>query len=106
MTLRADQDRRNAMLGACAFMLAHGLFSVPAWSQAEKALRPVRIASAQGNQVVTMQELVRSQGYLEEFGIEPEVLTVGDGTKLIGALMSGSSDICIFAGFNQTLAAI
>ena len=106
MTLRADQDRRNAMLAAGAFVLAHGLFSAPAWSQAEKALRPVRIASAQGNQVVTMQELVRSQGYLEELGIAPEVLTVGDGTKLIGALMSGNSDICIFAGFNQTLAAI
>ncbi len=106
MMLPADQDRRNAMLGACAFMLAHGLFSAPAWSQANTTLRPVRIASAQGNQVVTMQELVKSQGYLEELGIDPEILTVGDGTKLIGALLSGSSDICVFAGFNQTLAAI
>jgi len=110
MTLSADHDRRNALLGACAFMIAHGLFAAPAWAQAETkakpTLRPVRIASAQGNQVVTMQELVRSQGYLEDFGIDPEILTVGDGTKLIGALLSGSSDICVFAGFNQTLAAI
>src|SRR5712675_1060431 len=106
MTLSAHKDRRSAMLGACAVMLAHGLFSAPAWSQATKTLRPVRIASAQGNQVVTMQELVRSQGYLEELGIDPEILTVGDGTKLIGALISGGSDICVFAGFNQTLVAI
>ena len=106
MALRADQDRRNVMMGACAFVLAHALFAAPAWAQAKKTLRPVRIASAQGNQVVTMQELVRAQGYLEEFGIDPEILTVGDGTKLIGALLSGSSDICVFAGFNQTLAAI
>jgi ABC-type nitrate/sulfonate/bicarbonate transport system substrate-binding protein len=106
MTFPADQDRRNAMVGACAFMLAHGLFSSPAWAQAKTTLRPVKIASAQGNQVVTMQELVKAQGYLEELGIDPEILTVGDGTKLIGALMSGGSDVCIFAGFNQTLAAI
>ena len=110
MTFPADQDRRNAMVGACAFMLAYGLFSSPASSparaQAKPALRPVKIASAQGNQVVTMQELVKAQGYLEELGVDPEILTVGDGTKLIGALMSGGSDICVFAGFNQTLAAI
>ena len=109
MTLSADHDRRNAMLGACAFMMAHGLFAAPAWAAETKAkptLRPVRIVSAQGNQVVTMQELVRQQGYLEELGIDPEILTVGDGTKLIGALLSGSSDVCVFAGFSQTLAAI
>jgi len=106
MTQPADQNRRNTLLAAGAFALAHGLFSAPAWPQAKPTLRPVRIASAQGNQVVTMQELVKSQGYLEEFGIAPEILTVGDGTKLIAALLSGGSDICVFAGFNQTLAAI
>src|SRR4051812_33228193 len=102
----ADQDRRNAMLGGCAFMLAHGLISAPAWSQAKKILRPVRIASAQGNLIFTMQELVRAQGYLDEFGIDPEILTVSDGSKLIGALTSGSSDISVLAGFSQTLTAI
>src|SRR5258707_15687017 len=106
MTSPVDRVRRNAMLGAGAFTFAHALFAAPAWAQAKKTLRPVRIASAHGNQVVTMQELVKSQGYLEEFGVDPEILTVGDGTKLIGALMSGGSDICIFAGFNQTLVAI
>jgi NitT/TauT family transport system substrate-binding protein len=113
MTLSADHDRRNAMLGACAFVMAHGLFAAPAWAQATQAetkakptLRPVRIVSAQGNQVVTMQELVKQQGYPEELGIDPEILTVGDGTKLIAALLSGSSDVCVFAGFSQTLAAI
>jgi ABC-type nitrate/sulfonate/bicarbonate transport system substrate-binding protein len=106
MSLPVDQDRRTALAGACAILLANGFLSVPAWSQAKPPLRPARIASAQGNQVVTMQELVQSQGYLEEFGIAPEILTVADGTKLIAALLSGGSDICIFAGFNQTLAAI
>jgi ABC-type nitrate/sulfonate/bicarbonate transport system substrate-binding protein len=104
--LPADRDRRNAMLGTCAFMLAHGLFAAPALSQARKSLRPVRIASAQGNLIFTMQELVKAQGYLNEFGIDPEILTVSDGSKLIGALTSGSSDICVLAGFSQTLVAI
>jgi ABC-type nitrate/sulfonate/bicarbonate transport system substrate-binding protein len=106
VTQRPRQDRRNALLAAGAFLLAQGLFAAPARAQGKPALRPVRIASAQGNQVVTMQELVKSQGYLEDLGVDPQILTVGDGTKLIAALLSGGSDICIFSGFNQTLAAI
>jgi ABC-type nitrate/sulfonate/bicarbonate transport system substrate-binding protein len=105
MTLPVDRTRRNLMLGAYASVVANGLFASPAWPEAKKG-RPIRIVSAQGNQIVTMQELVKQQGYLDEFGIDPEILMVGDGTKLIGALMSGGSDLCIFAGFSQTLSAI
>lgn len=66
----------------------------------------MRIVSSQGNQAAVMQELMKAQGYPEELGIEPEILTVGDGTKLIGALLGGGSDICIFSGFNQLFPAI
>lgn len=75
-------------------------------AQSRIARAPVRIVSSQGNQATVMQELMKAQGYLEEFGIEPEILTVGDGTKLIGAVLGGGSDICIFSGFNQLFPAI
>jgi hypothetical protein len=47
MTLSADRDRRNAMVGAGAFMMAHGLIAAPAWGQAKaKPLWAVPISTS------------------------------------------------------------
>jgi ABC-type nitrate/sulfonate/bicarbonate transport system substrate-binding protein len=78
----------------------------PAIAQGRTARALVRIVSSQGNQAAVMQEFMKAQSYLEELGIEPEILTVGDGTKLIGAVLGGGSDICFFSGFNQLFPAI
>ena len=97
-------DRRGALLGAGAALFAPVVFSERAWAQTK--LTKIRIVSSQGNQVAALQELTKQKRWLEEFGIDAEVLTVADGAKLIGALIGGDSDVCIFSGFNQTLAAI
>src|SRR5258708_3032922 len=44
--------------------------------------------------------------YLEELGLRPTFLNVSDGSKIIGALLSGDADLCIASGFSQVLPAI
>src|ERR1700719_1360848 len=103
---RRKITRRELLWGTltAAAGQAGGMFAAalpaPAIAQGRSARTLVRIVSSQGNQAAVMQELMKAQGYLEELGIEPDILTVGDGTKLIGAVLGGGSDICIFSGFN------
>jgi len=77
------------------------------WSAraAETPLK-VDIVNTASNNTFTLQELMKQQGYYEEFGLEPTTLNVADGSKLMGALLSGSSDICFLSGFGQVLPAI
>src|SRR5882757_7185427 len=97
--------RSLAAAGGAGGLLASAM-SAPAIAQSRAAKALVHIVSSQGNQATVMQELMKSQGYLQELGIDPEILTVGDGAKLIGAMLGGGSDICIFSGFNQLFPAI
>jgi ABC-type nitrate/sulfonate/bicarbonate transport system substrate-binding protein len=55
---------------------------------------------------MALQELLKQQGYFDEFGLAPTTLNVADGSKLMGALFSGSSDICILSGFSQVFPAV
>ena len=67
---------------------------------------PVRVLSSAGAQVLSIQALMRQKGYFQEFGLAPEMLPVASGTNIVGPLLSGKADICVFAGFGQLLAAI
>jgi ABC-type nitrate/sulfonate/bicarbonate transport system substrate-binding protein len=67
---------------------------------------PVTILSSQGPQVLTIQQLITDKGYLKEVGLAPNMVPVASGTNIIGPLLTGNADICIFAGFSQLLSAI
>ena len=67
---------------------------------------PVRILSSQGNQVLTIQSLVKLKGYYKEFGLAATTMSVSSGTNTIGALITNEADICIFAGFSQLILAV
>ena len=67
---------------------------------------PVRILSSQGNQVLTINSLVKLKGYFNEFGLAATSMTVSSGTNIVGALVSNQADICIFAGFSQLILAV
>jgi len=67
---------------------------------------PVSIVNTTGNAALTLQHLIRQQGYFEELGLDPTMLSVADGSKLMGAIISGGSDICAMSGFSQVLPAI
>src|SRR6266700_4967953 len=67
---------------------------------------PVTIVNTAGTFAATVQQLMKDKRYLEELGLRPTFLSVGDGSKIIGALLSGEADICIASGFSQVLPAI
>jgi ABC-type nitrate/sulfonate/bicarbonate transport system substrate-binding protein len=96
-----DLTRRD--LGRAA-LAGVGAIAAPAVARAQARI-PVNIISTQGVATVAMQELMRRQGYLQEFGIEPKPTFVVDGSRIMGSLMSGENDICIFSGFAQVLTA-
>jgi NitT/TauT family transport system substrate-binding protein len=73
---------------------------------AQSALKPVNIVNTASNTTFALQELLKQQGYLREFGLEATTLNVGDGVKLLSALLSGASDICLLSGFGQIFPAI
>jgi len=104
-------SRRSVLRGATgsAILLAGGtsLFSgCSRKSAAGSNELPVRILSSEGNQVLTINSLVKDKGYFNEFGLAATSTPVASGTNIVGALISGQADICIFAGFSQLIQAV
>jgi ABC-type nitrate/sulfonate/bicarbonate transport system substrate-binding protein len=104
-------DRRTALKGAAGVGLLAagglGLFGAGCSGNKEDAgLQTVKVLSSQGNQVLTIQTLVTTMGYDKRFGLAPQNLAVASGTNILGPLLTGEADICIFAGFSQLIAAI
>jgi ABC-type nitrate/sulfonate/bicarbonate transport system substrate-binding protein len=97
---------RRDLLGAAALAAGTGAglgLAVPAQAQQKHI---IKIVNTQGNATVTLQELMKRQGYLQEMGVEPQITYVSDGSKLMGSLLSGENDICMFSGFAQVLTAL
>ena len=108
-----DISRRSALKGGAGASLisAAGVgFAAagcsPRKTGAAAAALPVRVLSSQGTQVLTIQSLMSQKGYFAEFGLNPQVLATNSGTNIIGPLLNGKADICIFAGFSQLITAI
>lgn len=49
---------------------------------------------------------MEQQKFLESFDLKPEVLTVSDGSKILGGIVSGSADMSTMSGFGQIFPAI
>jgi ABC-type nitrate/sulfonate/bicarbonate transport system substrate-binding protein len=103
-------SRRAALRGAAGWMVATGSIGLlaDACSRGPKpgAGLPVTVLSSQGNQVLTIQALMQTKGYFREFGLDAKTLAINSGVNIIGPLLNGQADICVFAGFSQLLAAI
>lgn len=112
MTGRTALGRRDVLrLGATALVGGLNLLSgckssSTSDSTGGRGLTTVNIVNTSSNNSYTMQELLNRLGYLRDFGLQANTLNIADGSKLIGALLSGSSDICMLAGFSQVLPAI
>lgn len=68
--------------------------------------KPVIIANASGSGSMTMQSLMKQQGFLEEFGLQPELMHIADGSKIVGGIVSGAIDASMMSGFAQLFPAI
>jgi ABC-type nitrate/sulfonate/bicarbonate transport system substrate-binding protein len=93
--------RRRTLASLAAVPLAGA--ACPAFGQQPET---VRIVNTSGNAVMTLQKLMERKGFLKEQQITPEFQNITDGSKLMGALLSGESDISMMAGFAQVLTAI
>jgi ABC-type nitrate/sulfonate/bicarbonate transport system substrate-binding protein len=103
--MRSSRQRLYARRDALRIGLS-GLVLAARPVAAQGTLRPVNIVNTASNTTFALQELLKQQGYLREFGLDATTLNVGDGVKLLGALLSGSSDICLLSGFGQIFPAI
>lgn len=72
---------------------------------AQSAL-PVRIVSNSGAENNTLQQLLKTQGYLEQLGLEPSLVGVTTPVGTLEALVADKGDICMISGFNGLLPAI
>jgi ABC-type nitrate/sulfonate/bicarbonate transport system substrate-binding protein len=113
MTDRPPLGRRDVLrYGAAALVGGAGLLvgchssKTTAPDAGGSALKSVNIVNTASNNTYTLQELLNQLGYLRDLSLQANTVNVADGSKLIGALLSGSSDICILAGFGQVLPAI
>jgi len=97
-------SRRGFGRGLLAGGMAALASRAPAQTKGPKTRVPIVMTA--GVSGLVLHEMALAQGYFDDFSIEPEVLTVSDGTKSTAALINGSSDICMWSGFNQLLPAI
>jgi ABC-type nitrate/sulfonate/bicarbonate transport system substrate-binding protein len=103
---RRDVLRWGGIAGIAGVAASTGLTTFNRAARAAAAPLAVNIVNTASNSTMVFQELLKQQGYFDEFGIAPTTLNVADGSKLMGALFSGSSDICMLSGFSQVFPAV
>jgi ABC-type nitrate/sulfonate/bicarbonate transport system substrate-binding protein len=105
---RTSLDRRRALLLSAAALttsMCSRRQRIPA-SGGAAAPTPVNIVNTAGTFAATVQQLMKDRRYLEDMGLKPNFISVADGSKVIGALVSGNADICTASGFAPVLPAI
>lgn len=93
--------REILKLGAAGLGIAFGA-PLPASAQSQT----VNLVGAAATAGAALQDLMKSEGFFRKFGLEPNIVSVADGSKLMGAVIGGSSDLVVISGFSQVLAAI
>lgn len=96
-------SRRDVLSAASTLAMLGGL---PFHQVRAASTLPIRIANASGTLELAMGALMRRQRYLESFGLDPEVMGVADGTRILGAIVGGSVDASMMSGFGQVFPAV
>jgi ABC-type nitrate/sulfonate/bicarbonate transport system substrate-binding protein len=55
----------------------------------------VNIVGAAATAGAALQWIMKEKGFFKKFGLEPNIISVADGSKLMGAVIGGSSDIVV-----------
>jgi ABC-type nitrate/sulfonate/bicarbonate transport system substrate-binding protein len=95
-------DRREVLRAAA--VAACGLIAPRPLMAADR--QRINIVNTSGNTNVVLATLLRQEGIFEQLGLDANILHVSDGSKLIGSLLSGETDMCGLSGFGQVLPAI
>ena len=95
---------RRDLLRAASTMAT--LAALPLHRVRAAAALPIRIANAAGTLELAMGALMRRERLLESFGLDPEVMDVADGTRILGGIVGGSVDASLMSGFGQVFPAV
>lgn len=102
---RQPTDRRGFLRMGAAGMA--GLTMMPGLGFGQTAGRDtIAIAATLGDSGQTLLQLMQSNPFLQKYDLEPNFLSVSDGSKIVTAILTGEADVCRGSGFGQTLAAI
>jgi NitT/TauT family transport system substrate-binding protein len=82
------------------------LAAIPLQRAGATGVLPIHIANAAGTMELAMGELMRRQRFLESFDLDPQVMGVVDGTRILGAIVGGSVDASMMSGFGQVFPAV
>ena len=106
----------NLKLGRRDFLRASGALvagsvvggsSFEALAQSAPAKKfTITIANTGGNSTLTLEEILKRKGYMEELGVEATTINVADSAKIISGIIGGDIDCCMLAGFGQVLPAV
>src|SRR5215467_11316562 len=100
--LHSRLPRREVLrFGAAA---ALGLFMPQPLLAADRL--KINLVNTSGNTNLVLAALLKQEGVFEQLGLDTNILHVADGSKLIGSLLSGETDMCALSGFGQVLPAI
>ena len=97
-------SRRQLMFAASGLATAGSLPIPFAFAQPRPA--HVTIANATGGLNLIMAALMRQEKFLESFDLDPNVMGVADGSKIVGGIIGGSVDLSTMSGFGQVFPAI
>jgi NitT/TauT family transport system substrate-binding protein len=100
--MRRSYSRRELLLAGSSVAIL-GTRSLPTMAAGRPA---IKIANAGGTLNLTMSALMRQQKFLESFDLAPDILTVADGTRILGGVVGGSVDVSMASGFGQVFPAI
>src|SRR5579872_7310319 len=97
-------SRRRLLRGASGAAVL-GLTAMD-WGCTRASPAQIKIANAAGALNLTMGALMKQQKFLESFNLDPEVMQVSDGTKILDGIVGGSVDASMSSGFGQVFPAI
>jgi ABC-type nitrate/sulfonate/bicarbonate transport system substrate-binding protein len=100
--LRSGLRRREVLRAGAA--ATFGLFMPRPLMAADRV--KINLVNTSGNTNLVLAALLKQEGMFDQLGLDANILHVADGSKLIGSLLSGESDMCALSGFGQVLPAI
>jgi NitT/TauT family transport system substrate-binding protein len=95
-------DRRDVLRAGAAAVFS---LIAPRRLMAADPLK-INVVNTSGNTNVVLATLLKQEGIFDRLGLDANILHVSDGSKLIGSLLSGETDMCALSGFGQVLPAI
>lgn len=101
-------NRRDLLRATATGSIGLGLLgqSVRLTLAVEGSPLPINIITSNSNLTNTLLAVARSEGFLTEYGLEPQFLSVADGSRVIPSVITGEVDFCTLNGIGLVFPAV